>query len=115
MAESLYVNADWSALVPAGSPEAAFGITPKDAKRRGLVPLEEGETLGEPEALLVSANLVVEPAPEPVLEADVPRETEDAPVDPEPVSEPEAKEAPKPADKAVTKPANKGAARKDPS
>lgn len=81
MTESLYVNADWSALVPAGSPEAAFGITPKDAKRRGLLPLETGETLGEPENLMVSANLV---APEP-----------------------EAKEAPKPADKAARKPANK--------
>ena len=33
---SLYVNEDWSALVPAGSPEARFGITPADAKRMGL-------------------------------------------------------------------------------
>jgi hypothetical protein len=87
MTDSLYVNADWSALVPAGSEEAAFGITPKDAKRRGLIPLETGETLGEPESLMVSANLV---KPEPPAEP-----------------EPEAKEAAKPADKAARKPANK--------
>lgn len=92
-AVSLYVNADWSALVPADSPEAAFGITPKDAKRRGLLPLDTGETLGELEVLMVSANLV-KPEPEVV---DV------APVEPEP----EAKQAPKPADKAARKPRNK--------
>jgi len=85
VSESLFVNADWSALVPAGSPEAAFGIQPQDAKRRGLLPLEAGETLGEPE-LLKSAN--AEPSPEP-----------------------EAKEAEKPDDKAAAKPANKSARR----
>lgn len=106
---SLFVNADWSALVPAGSPEAAFGITPKDAKRRGLVPLDEGETLGEPE-LLVSANL----APEPTEPEPAPAEV--APEPEEPVAaEPEVKEAPKPANKAAVKPANKGAARKEPA
>ncbi len=89
---SLYVNADWSALVPAGSEEAAFGITPKDAKRRGLLPLEAGETLGEPEALLTSANL--KPEPEPAPEA-------------EPIPEPEVKQAPKPANKQARKPRNK--------
>lgn len=94
---SLYVNADWSALVPAGSPEAAFGITPKDAKRRGLLPLELDETLGEPE-ILRSANPVrPEPEPEPTTEV----------AEPEPEPEPEAKEAPKPADKAVRKPRTK--------
>ena len=91
MTEGLFVNEDWSALVPAGSPEARYGIQPADAKRRGLLPLEAGETLGEPERLLVSANLV-EPEPEP---------------EPAPDPEPEAKEAPKPADKASRKPATK--------
>ena len=38
---SLFVNADWSSLVPAGSPEAAYGITPQDATSRGLLPLKE--------------------------------------------------------------------------
>lgn len=80
----LYVNADWSALVPEGSPEAAFGITPKDAQRRGLAPLAPGETLDEPETL-ASANLLSTAT----------------------------KEAPAPHDKAAKKPADKGAARKD--
>lgn len=79
MGESLFVNEDWSALVPAGSSEARFGITPADAKRRGLLPLERGETLGEPESLH-TAN--VEP-------------------------EPEAKQVAKPADKAIKKPDTK--------
>ena len=87
MTDSLFVNEDWSALVPAGSPEARFGITPADAKRRGLLPLAAGETLGEPE-MLHSANLVEpEPRPEPP---------------------PEAKEAETPANKAARKPATKG-------
>lgn len=34
----LYVNADWSALVPAGSVEARYGISPAEATRRGLLP-----------------------------------------------------------------------------
>lgn len=88
MADSLFVNADWSALVPAGSPDAAFGIQPKDAKRRGLLPLDKGETLGEPEKLIVSANLLPE------------AEAKEA----EPV---EDKEAAKPADKSAKKPAKK--------
>jgi hypothetical protein len=90
MTESLYVNADWSALVPADSPDAAFGITPKDAKRRGLLPLDEGETLGEPEMLL-SANA------EPQVEQD--EAVADADL--------EVKQAPTPANKAAKKPANK--------
>ena len=85
---SLYVNADWSALVPAGSPEAAFGLTVEDAKRRGLLPLADGEHFAVPD-LLRSANLI-EPPKEPAAEA-----------------EPEAKEAEKPADKAAPKPTNK--------
>lgn len=80
MTAPLYVNEDWSALVPAGSPEAAFGIQPHDAKRLGLLPLETGETLGEPEALLVSANAEAEP---------------------------EVKQAPAPANKQARKPRNK--------
>jgi hypothetical protein len=79
MSDQLFVNADWSALVPAGSSEAAFGIQPEDAKRRGLLALEEGETLEEPK------ELKNQPDPEP-----------------------EAKEAEKPEDKAAAKPANKG-------
>ena len=122
----LFVNADWSALVPAGSPEAAFGITPKDAKRRGLLPLEKGETLGEPE-ILVSANLAPVVEPEPVVEVVVETAPEPDPVvepvvveatpepEPEPVPkekpvtapEPEAKQAPKPANKAARKPATR--------
>lgn len=109
MTTSLFVNADWSALVPAGSPEAAYGITPKDAKRRGLIPLVAGETLGEPESILASANLLpaidAEPTPEPEPEEAV-SETKEA-------DQPANKEAAPPANKAVAKPANKGAARKD--
>jgi hypothetical protein len=51
MSDQLFVNENWTALVPAGSPEAAFGIQPEDAKRRGLLPLDEGETLEEPKEL----------------------------------------------------------------
>lgn len=83
--EQLFVNADWSALVPAGSAEAAFGIQATDAKRRGLLPLEDGEELDEPE-VLTSANLVPE-----LKEADAPDD----------------KAAEKPADKAVRKPRTK--------
>jgi len=78
--EPLFVNADWSALVLAGSPEAAYGIQPKDAKRLGLLAKEPGEVIPEPE-ILVSAN----PAPEPEL----------------------VKEAKKPADKSARKPKTK--------
>ena len=96
MTDSLFVNADWSAIVPAGSLEAAFGITPKDAKRRGLLDLDEGETLGEPE-LLRSAN-DSEAAPDEASEdASAVAEAEAA------GAEPEAKEAAKPADKAALK------------
>lgn len=38
MTDTLYVNEDWSALVPAGSPEARFGIARVDAIKRGLLP-----------------------------------------------------------------------------
>ena len=72
---SLYVNADWSKLVPVNSREAAFGLTVEEAKRRGLLPAE-GETFA-PAVTIRSAN------------------------------EEEAKEADKPADKAVKKPRNK--------
>jgi hypothetical protein len=83
---SLYVNADWSALVPVNSPEAAFGLTVEEAKRRGLLPAE-GETFA-PAETIGSAN--AEP------EADTPAEPE-----------PEEKQAPKPANKAARKSANK--------
>jgi len=109
--DSLFVNEDWSALVPAGSPEAAFGITPKDAKRRGLLPLEKGETLGEPEKILTSANLI-EPTPEPDGDEST---TEGESVEPEvkQAEPPTDKQAATPVNKAAAKPANKGAARKD--
>jgi hypothetical protein len=81
---SLYVNADWSALVPMDSPEAAFGLTVEEAKRRGLLPAE-GETFA-PAETISSANVETEVMPEP---------------------EPEEKQAPKPANKAARKPANK--------
>lgn len=47
---SLFVNADWSALVPAGSAEAAFGIQPHDARRLGLLPPEDEPESKELEA-----------------------------------------------------------------
>jgi len=101
MTTALFVNADWSALVPAGSPEAAFGITPRDAKRRGLIPLATGESLGEPETILTSANLIA-----PTPEANVEPEVKQAPP-------PADKQAEPPSNKTAPKPANKGAARKD--
>lgn len=79
----LYVNADWSALVPAGSVEAAFGLDEETARRLGLL---DGSKPAEP-VTIHSANLTVaEPAPEP---------------------EPEAKQAPKPANKAAKQPRDK--------
>lgn len=79
---SLYVNADWSKLVDVSSPEAAFGLSVEEAKRRGLLPAE-GETFA-PADTIASAN---EPTPE--------------------VAEEELKQAPAPANKAAKKPANK--------
>jgi hypothetical protein len=55
---SLYVNADWSALVPVSSPEAAFGLTVEEARRRGLLPAE-GETFA-PAETIHSANVDLE-------------------------------------------------------
>lgn len=88
---TIFLNADRSAIVPAGSAEAAFGVQPKDMKRLGYdgLPLRGGATLPddlpEPETLaafeLRSASLLPEP--------------------------PEAKEAPKPDDKAAAKPSDK--------
>lgn len=104
MPDVIFVNSDWSAVVPAGSREAAFGVQPRDAKRLGVdkLPVRGGvelPELPEPETaeafVLRSASLTEEPetVPEP---------------EPEPEPEPvEAKEAPKPADKAAAKPANK--------
>ena len=48
MSTSLFVNEDWSALVPEGSPEARFGIAPQDAKRLGLLPLAAESQEAEP-------------------------------------------------------------------
>lgn len=79
----LYVNADWSAIVPAGSVEAAFGIDEPTARARGLLPLAEAEKLVEPETTHSANEATKEP------------------------EEPEAKEADKPADKAVKKPRTK--------
>jgi hypothetical protein len=33
---TVYVTADWKRIVPEGSPEAAFGVQPKDLRRLGL-------------------------------------------------------------------------------
>lgn len=88
---SLYVNADWSALVPMDSPEAAFGIAPEDARRLGLLPKEPDEVFVEPEKL-ASANLLPEPEAEPEAE---------------PHPDPEEKQAPTPANKAARKRRNK--------
>ena len=101
---SLYVNADWSALVPAGSPEAAFGLDVETAKRLGLLPLEDGEALAKP-VTIASANVAT-------AEVAVPDSSVATSVEPEPAAEPEdddeeAKEADKPADKARRKPRTK--------
>lgn len=99
MSDVIFVNADWSAIVPAGSRDAAFGVQPRDAKRLGVdkLPTTGGVKLPdmpEPETaeafVLRSASLTEEPAPEP-----------------EPEPEPEVKEAAKPANKAARKPRNK--------
>lgn len=89
---SLYVNADWSALVPAGSVEAAFGIDEPTAKRLGLLDKEPEEVIPKPET--VSSANVIEATKEPAEEA-------------EPPDEPEAKQADKPPNKAARKPRNK--------
>jgi len=117
---TLYVNADWSAIVPAGSPEAAFGVQPKDAKRLGLLnlPVAEGASAPDPtveeaaSVVLTSAN---EPAPDltEAIEAAAEEEQSLAALADAIEANAEAKEAPKPANKAARKPANKGAARKD--
>ena len=75
-----FVNADWSAIVPEGSSEAAFGVQAKDLKRLGLAHLVKGE--------------LPEQAPEPEVLRNVP-------------DEPEAKEAEAPANKKAPAPANK--------
>lgn len=106
-----FVNEDWSAIVPAGSSEARFGVQGKDAKRYGLdkLPGFDGELPddAEPE-VLTSANLTPEPEPEAVVASEPAPEPEAVP------DEPAVKEAPTPANKAARKPATKGAARKDP-
>lgn len=86
---TIYLNADRSAIVPAGSAEAAFGIQPKDMQRLGFDKLPvlgavELPEMPDPSVVLSSANTPVE----------------------EPVAE--VKQAPKPANKAAKKPANKG-------
>lgn len=113
---SLFVNADWSALVPAGSPDAAFGLTVEDAKRRGLVPLVGGDHFAEPEVLglvITEPEVVVEPTPP--TEPNPPTEPEPRPATAAEEAgiaatvKAEAKEAAKPADKAAPAPANKAA------
>lgn len=100
----IFVNADWSAVVPEGHPDARYGVQPKDAKRLGIdkLPVLAGAELGdlpEPETaeqfVLRSASLLPEQP-----EANVEPEADAA-------EDPEAKEAPKPADKAVRKPRTK--------
>lgn len=86
MPDVIFVNADWSAIVPAGSPEAAFGVQPRDAKRLGVDKLP----------ILGSAALPELPEPD----------TDDLVISSANAEE-EVKEAPKPADKAARKPADK--------
>lgn len=113
---TIFVNSDWSAIVPAGSPDAAFGVQARDAKRLGVdkLPVLGGAELPEiPEAetaeafVLRSASLIFE-----TPTADTP--DEDAPADQEPDTDGDTavKEAATPANKAAAKPATK-AARKD--
>lgn len=89
---SYFVTSDRKTLVPEGDPRAAFGVQPKDLKRLGLSDQVGGFT--PPDA----------PEPQVMRSANEPEPTE---------PEPDVKEAPPPADKAVKKPATKGAARKD--
>lgn len=78
----LYVDETWSRIVPAGSPDARFGVQRKDAKRLGLLSLDEGEEITEP-SVLTSANEVKE------------------------AERPADKQAPKPADKSVKRTSRK--------
>lgn len=84
---TVYVTADWSRVVPEGSPEAAFGVQPKDLRRLGLEPDPSVEQ-AEPE-VLTTANTA---EPEPSSKQDGP---------------PEDKAAPKPEDKAARRPSRK--------
>lgn len=45
---TIFVNADWSAIVPAGSVEAAFGVQPRDVKRLGIDQLPTGSVKQSP-------------------------------------------------------------------
>lgn len=89
-----YVTDDWKTLVSEGDPRAAYGVQARDLKRLGLT-APDGD--------------VVEDVPEPQVMASANLLTPD---EPEPEAAVEAKEAPKPADKAVKKPATKS--RKEP-
>ena len=96
MTDVVFLNADRSAIVPAGSVDAAFGVQPKDMKRLGYdkLPVQGGVELPDL------------PEPETTVEAFELRSASvlpEAPAEPEP----EAKEAPKPADKAAKKPPTK--------
>lgn len=81
MSRTFYVTADWSRLVPEGSPEAAFGIAEVDLARFGLS--ADSATAAEPTDTTFTQ-------------------------DPEPADEKaEEKQAARPADKRARKPANK--------
>ena len=87
---TFFVNRDWSAIVPEGSPDAAFGVQAKDLRRLGLADqvaaAELPDAEPEPKVLVMgSANAQPEPMP---------------PAD-------DTKQAPPPADKQAAKPANK--------
>ena len=49
MTESVYVNRDRSKIVEEGSPEAAYRLHAKDAKRLGLVKEPKANKVVEPE------------------------------------------------------------------
>jgi hypothetical protein len=61
VSDTLYVNADWSAIVPAGSIEARFGVARKDAIRLGLL---SGKAEEPAPATIATANVkqVAKPA-----------------------------------------------------
>lgn len=108
---SLFVNEDWSKLVPAGSPDARFGITPRDAKRRGLLKIEKGESLGEAEVFnpgprhpgeLEAEAQAIASAEAAVVAADA-----DPEFDAKSAEKPETKPVPKPETKPVKKPETK--------
>jgi hypothetical protein len=76
MPATYYVTADYSRIVPEGSPEAAFGIQPKDLARYGLTPPEDVEQAPAGEVLTMGADEPVESK-----QADAPEDKQAEPVE----------------------------------